>query len=123
MVGVNWNITGIPSNIKMAKQPLDLAIWVSLPENYSVEVVLHGDRAGGEAETASTDNSVMKGRRKKEQLLGETVGFQRNHTVKGRLEENKANLNMEDWPSEVEGSSLYSTEKKMLRMKEKETSL
>lgn len=68
----------------------------------SVEVRLHGDRASEEAETASTGNSAMKGRRKNSSWETE-VGLQRNHAAKRRLEENKANPNMEDGPSEVEG--------------------
>lgn len=84
-------------------------------------MILHRDRAGGEAEIASRDNSATKGRRKEEQLLGKEVGFQTNHSIKRRLEENKANLNMQDWLSEVKGH-LYSTEE-MLRMKEKAASL
>lgn len=86
-------------------------------------MIFQGDRAGGEAKRTSTDNSAMKGRRKKEQLLGEEGRSQRNHTVKGRLEENKTNLSMEDWPLGVQGPSACSTEEKMLRRRKKVASL
>lgn len=83
--------------MRMARLPLDLVTWVFLIENYPVEVSgseneVHGDGADDETDSASTDNSTMKGRRKKA-TAGEGNCFQmEDHTVNGRLEESKDSL-------------------------------
>lgn len=99
---------------------------LGLPENYSGRGSrrdIPGRQSRWEAERTNTDNSAMKGRRKKEQLLGEEGRSQRNHTEKGRLEENKANLSTEGWPLGVQGPSACSTEEKTLRRRKKAASL
>lgn len=76
--------------MRMAKLPLDLVTWVFLVENYPVEVSgseneVRGDGADDETDTASTDNSTMKGRRKNA-AAGEGNRLKmEDHTVKDSL--------------------------------------
>lgn len=103
MAGINQNITGIPSNMKMAKQPLDLATWVFRSESYLGVVNGNEEETQQVKKQRQPTTQPWRVEERKNSSCETEIGLQKNHIVKGRLEENKANLNMEDGPSEVEG--------------------